>query len=119
MLSTKQYFSQFLVEIQLFEVVLCHNCHKVLRHLRTDWDYDCKFDIKYANNKDFPGSPVVKASPSNVGSVCLTPGQEANTSHASQAKNQSIKWKHIVTNSVKTKNGPHEENLKKKNANND
>ena len=57
---------------------------------------------------------MVKTSPSNVGSVCLTPGQEAKISQASQPKNQNIKWKHIVTNSVKTKNGPREENLKKK-----
>ena len=57
---------------------------------------------------------MVKTSPSNVGSVCLTPGQEAKISQASQPKNQNIKWKHIVTNSVKTKSGPREENLKKK-----
>ena len=49
---------------------------------------------------DFPGSPVVKTSPSNSGSVGLIPGQEAKMPHASEAKTQNRS--NIVTSSIKT-----------------
>ena len=49
---------------------------------------------------DFPGSPVVKNSPSNSGSVGSIPGQEAKRPHASVAKTQNRS--NIVTSSIKT-----------------
>ena len=49
---------------------------------------------------DLPGSPVVKNSPSNSGSVGSIPGQEAKTPHASVAKTQNRS--NIVTSSIKT-----------------
>ena len=42
---------------------------------------------------DFPGGPVVKTSPSNVGGVGLIPGQGAKIPHASQPKTKNIKQK--------------------------
>ena len=42
---------------------------------------------------DFPGSPVVKTSPSNAGGMGLIPGQGAKIPHASCPKNQNIKQK--------------------------
>ena len=42
---------------------------------------------------DFPGSPVVKTSPSNAGGVGSIPGQEAEIPHALWPKNQNIKQK--------------------------
>ena len=41
---------------------------------------------------DFPGSPVVKTSPSNAGGAGSIPGRGAKIPHASQ-KNQTIKQK--------------------------
>ena len=35
-----------------------------------------------SEHKDFPGSPMVKTSPSNAGGVYLIPGQEAKIPHA-------------------------------------
>ena len=52
---------------------------------------------------DFPGSPVVKTSPSNAGGVSSIPGQETKIPHASQPKNKNIKNRiNIVTSSTKT-----------------
>ena len=45
------------------------------------------------NSQDFPGCPVVKASPSNAAGVGLIPSQGAKSSHASQPKHQNIKKK--------------------------
>ena len=42
---------------------------------------------------DFPGSPVVKTSPSNAGGVGSIPGQGAKIPHALQPNNQNIKQK--------------------------
>ena len=44
---------------------------------------------------------MIKTSPSNGGDVGLIPGWEAKIPHTLQPKT------HIVTNSIKTKNGPH------------
>ena len=38
---------------------------------------------------DFPGGPVVKASPSNAGGVGLIPGQGAKIPHASWSKTKT------------------------------
>ena len=43
--------------------------------------------------RDFPGSPVVKTSPSNAGGVDVIPGWGAEIPHALQPKNQNIKQK--------------------------
>ena len=57
---------------------------------------------EYAN-RDFPGSPVVKTSPSNAGGEDSIPGRGAKIAHASQPKNQNIKNRsNIATNSTKT-----------------
>ena len=42
---------------------------------------------------DFPGSPVVKTSPSNSWNVGLIPAHGAKIPHDSQPKNQNIKQK--------------------------
>ena len=49
------------------------------------------FIIPQSKNKhpwDFPGSPVVKTSPSNAGDAGLITGQGAKIPHASGPKNQ-------------------------------
>ena len=52
--------------------------------------------------RDFPGSLVVKNSPSGAGSVGPISGWGAKIPHASQPKNQSINDRRsIVTNSIK------------------
>ena len=38
---------------------------------------------------DFPGSPVVKTSPSNTGGVCSIPGQGAKIPHAKKANHRT------------------------------
>ena len=43
--------------------------------------------------RDFPGGPVVKTSPSNAGGASLIPGQGAKIPYASRPKNQNIKQK--------------------------
>ena len=62
---------------------------------------------KNPTDGDFPGSPMVKTLPSNAGAAGLIPGQGTKIPHASWPKNQTIKQKQCVTNSIKTlKNGP-------------
>ena len=41
--------------------------------------------------RDFPGSAVIKTSPSNVRGADLIPGQGAKILHACQPRNQNIK----------------------------
>ena len=48
------------------------------------------------NSWDFPGSPVVKTSPSNAGDESSIPGQGAKIPHASQPKHQTIKTEAIL-----------------------
>ena len=45
------------------------------------------------SNRDFPGSPVVKTSPSNAVSAGSIPGPGAKIPHAPQPKEQNIKQK--------------------------
>ena len=60
--------------------------------------------------RDFPGGPVVRASPSNAGGVGSIPGRGAKISHALQPKNQNIKQKQYCNKFSKDfKNGPHQE----------
>ena len=59
------------------------------------------FPVKIQGSKNFRGGPLIKTSPSNGGDVGLIPGREAKIPHILQPKT------HIVTNSIKTKNGPH------------
>ena len=66
---------------------------------------------------DFPGSSVVKTSPSNAGGTGLIPGWGAKIPHALQPKNQNIKNKsNIVTNSMKTLKMVHIKKIFKKRA---
>jgi len=52
--------------------------------------------------RDFPGSPVVKACPSNAASAGSILGQGAKIPHASQSRNQNINNRsNIATNSIK------------------
>ena len=44
-------------------------------------------------NRDFPGGPVVKTSPSNAGGAGSIPGQGAKIPHASWPKNRNIEQK--------------------------
>ena len=63
-------------------------------------------------NRDFPGSPVVKTSPSNAGSAGSIPGQGIKIPHASRPKHQNIKQKQYCNKFNKDfKNGPHQKNL--------
>ena len=48
----------------------------------------CAFYI--FKNRDFPGGPVVKTSPSNAGGAGLIPGPGGKTPHPSQPKNENI-----------------------------
>ena len=51
---------------------------------------------------DYPGSSVVKISPSNARGTGSIPGWGAKIPHVSWPKNQNVKQKQIVTNSIKT-----------------
>ena len=63
--------------------------------------------------RDFPGSPVVKTSPSTARSVSLISGQGTKIPHASWPKNQNIKQKQYCNKfNEDFKNGPRQ---KKKN----
>ena len=51
-----------------------------------------KYEIYYyikAPLRDFPGGPVVKTSPSNIGGAGLIPGREAKIPHALQLRGQN------------------------------
>ena len=64
--------------------------------------------------RDFPGSPVVKTSPSNAGGAGSIPGWGAKISHASRPKDKTIKQKQYCNKFNKDfKNGPHQKNLLK------
>ena len=57
---------------------------------------------------NFPGSPVVKISPFNAGSVGSIPGQEVKILHASGLKNQDIRQKQYCNKfNEDFLNGPH------------
>ena len=62
--------------------------------------------------RDFPGSPVVKISPSNAGGAGSIPGWGAKIPHASGPKNQNIKQKQYCNEFNKDfKNGPRQKKL--------
>jgi len=64
---------------------------------------------------DFPGSPVVKTSPSNAGGAGSIPGEGAKIPHASNGIKPKHKTEANCNNSVKTLKMVHiKENLKKK-----
>ena len=44
---------------------------------------------KEAAGRDFPGGPLVKTSPSNVGGAGLIPGRGTKISHASWSKTKT------------------------------
>ena len=50
-------------------------------------------NVRKISFRDFPGSPVVKSSPSNAGGAGSIPGQGAKISHAPGPKKQDIKQK--------------------------
>ena len=59
-------------------------------------------------DRDFPGGPVVKTSPSNAEGAGSIPGQGAKILHASGLKKQNIKQKQYCNKFNKEfKNGPH------------
>ena len=63
---------------------------------------------------DFPGSPVVKNSPSNAVGAGLIPGQGAKIPYASRPKSQKKKQKEYCNKFNKDfKNGPHQKKKKK------
>ena len=68
------------------------------------------------NYRDFPGSPMLKTSPSNAGGASSIPGQAAKIPHALRPKSQNIKQKQYCNKFSKDfKNGPHQKKpLKKK-----
>ena len=58
--------------------------------------------------RDLPGGPVVKTSPSNAAGTGLIPGPGAKIPHASRPKNQNIKQKQYCNKFNKDfTNGPH------------
>ena len=66
-------------------------------------------------NRDFPGSPVVGTSPSNVGGAGSIPGRGAGIPHASWPRDQDIEQKQCCDKFNKDfGNGPHQKQLKKK-----
>ena len=63
--------------------------------------------------RDFPGSPVVKTSPSTARSVSLISGQGTKIPHASWPKNQNIKQKQYCNKfNEDFKNGPRQKKKK-------
>ena len=63
---------------------------------------------KIINFWDFPGSPVVKTSPSNAGVAGLIPGWGAKIPHASRPKHQNVKQKQYCNKfNTDFKKGPH------------
>ena len=70
--------------------------------------------LLYFNNNnssgDFPGGPVGKNRPSSSGVAGLIPGWEAKIPHASWPENKG----NVVTNSIKTLNGPRKKKYFKK-----
>ena len=70
--------------------------------------------------RDFPGSPMVGTSPSSAGSTGSIPARGAKIPHALRPKNQNMKQKNIVTNSIKTLKMVHiKKNLWKKSTRNE
>ena len=69
---------------------------------------NCFTNIQSKYFKDFPGSPVAKTSPSNVGGGGLIPGWGAKIPHALGPKNWNIKQKQYC-NSI---NGPYQKSKK-------
>ena len=70
--------------------------------------------VKTISNRDFPGSPVVKTSPSNAGGAGSIPSQGAKIPHASGPKNQNIKQKQYCNKFNKDfKNGPYQKKKKR------
>ena len=66
-------------------------------------------------DRDFPGGPLIKTSPSNAGGEGSIPGQGAKIPHALWPKNQNIKQKQYCNKFNKDfKNGPYQKNLLKK-----
>ena len=64
-------------------------------------------------NRDFPGGPVVKTSPSNAGGAGSIPGPGAGIPHASGPKSQHIKQRQCCNKFRKDfKNGPHQKQNK-------
>ena len=64
---------------------------------------------------NFPGSPVVKTSPSKAGSAGSTPGWESNIPCASLQKKQNKKQKQYCNKFNKNfKNGPQQQKSFKK-----
>ena len=68
--------------------------------------------IKISFFRDFPGSSVVRALPSNAGGACSFPGQGAKISHTQWPKTQHIKQKQYCNKFKKDfKNGPPQKNI--------
>jgi len=58
--------------------------------------------VQFKRYRDFPGSPVLRNSPSSAEGGRLFAAQGAKTPHASQPKTQNINNRNdIVTNSIK------------------
>ena len=49
------------------------------------------FPFKMGSSRGFPGSPVVKTSPSSAGGMDSIPGWEAKIPQASQSKTENVK----------------------------
>ena len=69
-------------------------------------------ESSYFKNRDFPGGPVVKTSPSSAGGAGSTPGRELRSHVPRGQKNHNIKRKQYCNKFNKDfKNGPHPKNL--------
>ena len=69
--------------------------------------------IKICENRDFPGCPVVRISPSNAGGAGPIPGEELRFPRALQLKNQNLKQKQYCNKFNKDlTNNLHKNNLK-------
>ena len=65
-------------------------------------------------NRDFPGGPVVKTSPSNAGGAGSIPGRGAKIPHALQPRKQNIKQKQYCNKFNKDLNGPYKKKILKR-----
>ena len=72
------------------------------------------FPIKEWELRDIPSCPVVKTLLPSAGGAGSIPGWGAKNPHAWWPKTKTWNGNNIVTNSIKTKSGPHQKKKKER-----
>ena len=75
---------------------------QVPKYLLSSSTWDKELSVRNRPQKDFPGGPVLKTWLSRATRAGLIPGWGARIPYVSEPKNQNIKQKQYVTNSIKT-----------------